>query len=500
MGKAKKKVLQTIMIEHESSIIESKMKQMAEGDLDIEFENLESMELKTLASDMLYISETLSHYVSEIAKVLSFISSGDMSVGIADDAEYKGDFIPIKTALKKLVSSLNQAFGQIDELADSVSNVCEKTRSNSSEVAESAVDQAENLSKISVYMSEWMEKMQKNSEYVYHNSERITQVCEETGNGVKHVDEMVGCVQEVEDSTNNISEVIQMINNISSQTNILALNASIEAARAGEAGRGFAVVADQVRDLATKSANAVEKTRELIADNLIKVKESQEAARQTAMSFHSIEEHITKITESSEQIVNYTEEQTQALQEQVIILRNVSDGVKKNAVYAQENIADSEELVQQAEDLKKLVGSFILKGQESKKMGAEEMSHLGDQMIQEIGTGLMSGNQLDIALQKAAKGNNYVECAYCTDIDGIMLADTALNQDIVNQAESYEKSAKKGDSVADKTYFKKAKKLNGELYESVFYISSATDMLCKTFAKKVEINGKQMILYIDLLA
>ncbi|RXJ93420.1 chemotaxis protein, partial [Arcobacter sp. CECT 8989] len=82
-------------------------------------------------------------------------------------------------------------------------------------------------------------------------------------------------MEDITEQVTLINESISIIDQIAFQTNILSLNAAVEAATAGEAGKGFAVVAAEVRNLASRSAEAAKEIKDLVENATSKANEGK---------------------------------------------------------------------------------------------------------------------------------------------------------------------------------------------------------------------------------
>ena len=121
-------------------------------------------------------------------------------------------------------------------------------------------------------------------------------------------------IQTLATRTANIEALVSLIQGVSSQTNLLAINATIEAARAGNKGRGFAVVPSEVKLLARKAQEAAGDITSLVAN-------VGEGANEASGA-------IAEVAKAMQQLVRSAENMRNAIRQQ----HDVARAIESNAI------------------------------------------------------------------------------------------------------------------------------------------------------------------------
>ena len=179
------------------------------------------------------VSQELSNSVGTLSQVSD--NTRDNSVRISHEANIA------TTASERTMEQL----GQVADNVSMISSNLVRLASNTDEISD--------ISKSVHALSE------ENASDMNNAKMKFDEISESTKKSKSIIDEL-------EKKSMEILKIVEVITSISSQTNMLALNASIESARAGEAGRGFAVVAEQIRQLAEQTKNAVENISSIVHD------------------------------------------------------------------------------------------------------------------------------------------------------------------------------------------------------------------------------------------
>jgi methyl-accepting chemotaxis protein len=286
------------------------------------------------------------------------------------------------------MTRLQSIVTEVKGSAREVSAATEKTRRISQEALDGVLIQQSEIDQVATAMTEMNATVHEVARSAANAAEAANSADEAAKTGKRVVEDTISVIDnltgEVENAaeaihsleaeSENIGNVLSVIKGIAEQTNLLALNAAIEAARAGEQGRGFAVVADEVRTLANRSEQSTVEIHTMIsrlqqeASNAVQVMNSgRDKAQETVKQAEKAGEWLNAITVAvnqidimNAQIASASEEQSAVAEEinrNIVNINNVatatSDGAKQTA-------QTSEELAQQSDHLRALVGQFTV--------------------------------------------------------------------------------------------------------------------------------------------
>ena len=331
------------------------------GDITLSSEDEENIRVLTQYNDeigqairgcLLFVN-----HVTSIASELEAVARGDLSIEI----DLLSDSDVLGVSIQHTIDNLNRIFSNIYASANQVSTGSKQVADGAQLLAQGSTEQSASIEELSSSISEIAEKIKMNAQTAEQTSKLSAFIKENAENGSRQMDEMISAVDDINAASKNIGNIIKTIDDIAFQTNILALNAAVEAARAGEHGKGFAVVAQEVRNLASKSADAAKNTGDLIQDSMEKAELGSRIAGETA---ESLKEIVTGINESSllvSEITAASELQSIGISQINVGIDQVAQVVSQNSATAQESAASSQEMSGQSLLMQELIAQFKLK-------------------------------------------------------------------------------------------------------------------------------------------
>ncbi len=308
---------------------------------------------------------TLNEYVGEISRVLSSMSSGDLTIDVTKD--FAGDFAEIKKALTLIVDSFNELIGEIINASDQILISSRQVADSSQSLSQGSNEQASSVEEITATLAVIELKAKDNANNAKNASERALSVKEQAVASNNEMKGMLKAMEEISDTSENIAKIIKEIDAIAFQTNILALNAAVEAARAGQHGKGFNVVAEEVRNLASRSANAAKETTKMIEGSIKTVRSGMDIAGRTANELNKMTAGVVDVTELVKDIATASIEQSSSVVETTSGINQISQVTMSAAATAEESSAASLELSSQAEAFQAMVKRFQIKRSRDEK-------------------------------------------------------------------------------------------------------------------------------------
>ncbi|EMP2223731.1 TPA: methyl-accepting chemotaxis protein [Enterobacter hormaechei subsp. steigerwaltii] len=296
--------------------------------------------------------------LSGIRDAMNSIANGtnDLSQRLPDKG---GDEVAqIAQAFNAFSDKLSVVMVQLRDASASVKNAAHEIAAGNQDLSGRTEQAASSLRETASAVEEITASVTQSNESAAEANEQASKASAAASRGGDVVAQAISTMQSIELASAKIGDITSVIDGIAFQTNILALNASVEAARAGEQGRGFAVVAGEVRNLASRSAQAAKEIKSLIDSTTESVATGSRFVHLAGDSMDEIRASVGSVSGIMREISIATREQMKGIHEINHAVTHLDRMVQQNAELVVQSAAAASALQSQAGDLAETAGHF----------------------------------------------------------------------------------------------------------------------------------------------
>ncbi|MAD42701.1 MAG: hypothetical protein CL623_09980 [Arcobacter sp.] len=284
------------------------------------------------------------------------------------------DINKLRDAINSMLRENRENGLTLDSSATTLLTNVEKLNSSSNDAAVKLEETAAELEVITGNINTSTQKIAQMSKI----SESVTQSATK---GENLASKTTQAMDEINEKVTAINEAITVIDQIAFQTNILSLNAAVEAATAGEAGKGFAVVAQEVRNLASRSAEAAKEIKDLVQDANIKANEGKQISDEMIQGYSGLNKNINETIDLISDISLSSKEQQSSILQINDAINSLDQQTQANASVASQTNNIARNTLEIASDIVKNTENKEFEGKSSVKSREIAQSSINKEKI-----------------------------------------------------------------------------------------------------------------------
>jgi len=315
--------------------------------------------IETLAITINKMLNVLNKDINNLKNTLNQYANDDFRSKVPIDSKLKADMLSVMQSVNTLGNSLsNNAKSNLTNGKHLESN--SSTMKNSvNNLADKSNQQAASLEQTAAAIEEITSITRNNANNAVHMSELGSKVKKEVSKGMELAKNTSSSMDEINTEVSAINDAITVIDQIAFQTNILSLNAAVEAATAGEAGKGFAVVAQEVRNLASRSAEAANEIKLIVENAKEKANKGKTVSDKMISGYEILNQNFNDTITLIENVSNSSKEQIQGIEQ-------INDAISTLDNVTQENASEANSVANIAKDVSKLANELVANAENKK--------------------------------------------------------------------------------------------------------------------------------------